>query len=174
MICKAFALPYVGMMQLKQLRPDFLNRHRFISIIEPRPSPWCDLDLGKPIFSEDTQRTITLRYDEMAPSMFATLEEYERVVADCRARNGTEFVVFDEHHADRVIDFLVSAHKAPEKERLFVNCILGVARSGAIIRFAADVLHLDEAQFVEMNPDILPHEHSLALLHERWRARGLS
>jgi predicted protein tyrosine phosphatase len=174
MIVKAVALPYIVMRQLYQERPDFFNRHRCISIIEPRSTVLNYGDIGAPIFPEDSERAITLRFDEMAPTMFDTREEYERVLEDFRVRKGLEFVVFDEHMADRIIDFLVHAHKAPGKERLFSNCIAGIARSGAVVRFVADVLHLDEAEFAELNPDIEPHEHVLAVLHDRWRARGLS
>ena len=49
----------------------------------------------------------------------------------------------------------------------------GVARSGAIVRFIADVLSLDEASFRELNSHIEPNQHVFCMLHKRWTERGL-
>jgi predicted protein tyrosine phosphatase len=167
MIRQVKALPYVLMEQLKRTESAALEAHRFVSVIEPQG--------GVRIFAEnsDQNRILTLFFDEVSPCMWQTQAEYGQVVEQFRLR-GLKFVVFDGGHADQIIDLVVSAQANPAKETLFVNCSLGVARSGAIARFVADVLSLDETKFRELNPHIEPNEHVLHVLHKRWQERGLS
>jgi predicted protein tyrosine phosphatase len=166
MILQAKALPYLVMEQLKRTKSAALEAHRFISVIEPQG--------GARIFAENSDQTriLTLFFDEVSPCMWQTERQYDEVVEQFR-RRGTEFVVFDAGHADQVIDLILAAQASPAFETLFVNCSLGVARSGAIVRFVADVLSLDETKFRGLNPHIDPNEHVLHVLHKRWQERGL-
>ncbi len=100
-------------------------------------------------------------------------ERYDSVVKDF-SRRGTNFTVFDQKHADSIIDFVLRAQACERAETLYVNCALGFARSGAIVRFIADVLSLDEASFRELNSHIEPNQHVFCMLHKRWTERGLS
>jgi predicted protein tyrosine phosphatase len=167
MITKVKALPYVYMEQLKRSSSALLKAHRFISVIEPQG--------GVRIFSEDSDenRVLTLFFDEVSPCMWPTSSEYEQVVKQFHDR-GSKFVIFDEKIADCVIDFVARAQTTSEPETLFVNCSLGVARSGAIVRFVADILSLDATKFARLNPHIEPNQHVLHLLHKRWCQRGLA
>lgn len=165
MITEAIALPYVAMQAHASKMPEAGRGQRLISVIEP--------GVGKRIFAEDSERILTLFFDEVSPCMWESAAEFEQVLRDFRAR-GREFVVFDERQADSIIDFLLRAQACHEPERLYVNCSAGIARSGAIVQFVAAVLDLDEALFRKLNQGIAPNEHVLAMLHKRWREKGLS
>lgn len=71
-------------------------------------------------------------------------------------------------HARKLVAFLRAEHARPERVLLAAHCRAGVSRSGAIVRFVADVCGLDAEQFERMNPCILPSAHVLRLLHEAW------
>jgi len=164
MIAEAVAVSYVAMQVMTNTMPVGRAPQRFISVIEPRA--------GKRIFAQDSVEVMTLSFDEVSPCMWSTRNEYDSVVKDF-SRRGTNFTVFDEKHADSIIDFVLRAQSCERAETLYVNCAAGVARSGAIVRFIADVLSLDEASFRELNSHIEPNQHVFCMLHKRWTERGL-
>ena len=55
---------------------------------------------------------------------------------------------------------------------LFVSCVGGIARSGAIALFAAELFGVDTDKFIAENDHILPNLHVHTLLHQLAEARG--
>ena len=133
--------------------PDALNRHRFISIVE---TP----DLR--FLQQKSPREITLSFADIDPDdrFFSSSEE-------------EDYVLFDDKHADAIIDFLIDAITEPESEMLFVNCMAGISRSGAVITFVSDILDIPQMKVMHDNPDIMPNPFVLKTLKRRWRERKL-
>ena len=72
--------------------------------------------------------------------------------------------------AQLIVDFVVSIHSRPEHITLYVNCLAGISRSGAIAKFVQQSCQINPEIFSSCNPDIYPNLHVLRLLHEVSRA----
>lgn len=129
--------------------PKVLQQHGFISIIDQR---------GIRIFDADTDRVVTLFFDDVRPNS-AFLEERGPIT------------MFATEHAEKIIDFLTAFHALPSEDTLYVNCGAGIARSGAIVTFVRDIYDLDHVQFDADNPHIFPNSWVLETLENCWKAR---
>ena len=58
-----------------------------------------------------------------------------------------------------IVNFIDKHNLRSDKagEILVANCMMGVSRSGAIVDFASNYLHLDRKTFVKDNPFIIPN-----------------
>ena len=76
------------------------------------------------------------------------------------------YVLFNEDHADQVIDWL-KEHE-DEFKSVLVHCAMGVSRSAAIARFIAKIYDLpfDEREGMQFN------RHVFNTLCKRWKERG--
>ena len=147
MIRRVFALSYYRMLDLSQTNRAALEQHGFISIID---------GCGVRIFQEDSPRVITLFLDDICPAE-AKLKLDDR-----------DLTLFTEEHASRIIDFILAFNKSQTDDMLYVNCMAGISRSGAVVTFVRDLYDLDLAQFEQDNPGIGPNPHVLQLLEHCW------
>ena len=76
------------------------------------------------------------------------------------------YVLFNEAHADQVIDWLKSHEE--EFKAVLVHCAMGISRSAAIARFIAKIydLDFDEREGMQFN------RHVFNTLCKRWKDRG--
>ncbi|MBY0359965.1 MAG: hypothetical protein K2W82_18320 [Candidatus Obscuribacterales bacterium] len=79
-----------------------------------------------------------------------------------------EAQIFSTSQADRIIDFVGRQHNRPGKRVLFVNCVLGVSRSGAVATFVRDLFILDPIVFRKENPCVSASPMILNRLRKRW------
>ena len=148
MITRVFAKAYYEMRELAENQREYLDKNCVISIIEPGVSV---------IFKEDTPSRITLSFHDIDPKAFPS-------PADC-----LDYQPLSESDALRIVEFIKQNHAHHSKQVLYVNCMAGISRSGAVARFALDALQLDRRQFMKDNPQIMPNGHVLHLLKRYWR-----
>jgi predicted protein tyrosine phosphatase len=79
--------------------------------------------------------------------------------------------LFNDKHAATILDFLMARQSEPQPLLLYVNCEIGVSRSGAVASFSREFLGLDEQAFRADNPRIAPNPHVLAILKQVARER---
>jgi len=160
MFTAARALSFEAMKELVQNQKELLEQHTFISIAPDSLRQEC-VDLVWPVNSD---RWLSLFFDDIRPEHLSFLpllqEHYGRPLHN-----------FDEVLADSIIDFLEISQQRPAAETLYVNCIAGVSRSGAITSFACETFGFDRKQFLSDNPRIMPNNLMLYLLRERWQLR---
>lgn len=153
MIARIFAKSREQMSALVHNHPELIDSHCFISIVGGS---------GQHLFAADTERVMTLEFDDVKLAEVAASTQEER----------SRFVIFNTSHADKVIDFLLANHQRPGKECLLLHCMLGVFRSGAVASFACDLLGLDRVRFAKDNPRIVPNDLVAQTLQTRWRERS--
>jgi predicted protein tyrosine phosphatase len=158
MLTAAKALSYEGMKELLRNRSEMLSKHSFISIL-PQDMRGSDV-----IWPAESERWLPMFFEDIRP-------EHQLLLPLLEKQLGRRLVRFNEEHADNIIDFLKACHARPKQETLYVNCIAGVSRSGAITSFASEVFKLDKETFRKENPYILPNNLVLQLLKERWSRR---
>ena len=115
------------------------------------------LNSGRDRLTPDTQRVITLWFDDIHPTTTMTLgscEEYNAMnVVD--ALNLIEFVLALPTNINRII----------------VHCSAGMCRSGAVADFLRVVFAVDNLWFVQNNPQIIPNEWVRVLLWMTWKMK---
>jgi predicted protein tyrosine phosphatase len=148
MITRVFAKAYHEMRNLAEMQLAYLDKNCVISIIEPGVSV---------IFSEDTPSRITLSFHDIDPKAFGSPADY------------ADYLPLSESDAVKIIEFIKRNHAHHGKQVLYVNCMAGISRSGAVARFVLDALGLDRRQFLKDNPQIMPNGHVLHLLKRYWR-----
>ena len=92
---------------------------------------------------------------------------------DCGGRDNFQHCFFSDELAREIVDFVLDLYARPEEKVLYVNCMAGKSRSGAIATFAAYILetNLNRAgaqhwqlvmeSFKNENPQIVPNMHIL-------------
>ena len=103
-------------------------------------------------FDMDSKNVLNLEFDD------ATDEENER-----RIKSGqTELVLFTRNQGEQIIEFLENNKSI---ETLYVHCLAGRSRSGAVGTFANDVYGAETFyEFCNSNPTVSPNYYILALL----------
>jgi predicted protein tyrosine phosphatase len=124
-----------------------------VSIIDPEEEP---------IFEQDTERTITLRFHDLDPRW--------PVNTDLDPKD----VFMTERDARRIVDHVLTFHRDPARWALLVNCMAGVSRSGAVATFVQRYANIPERKFRKQNPGLHPNEHVLGLLVRELHNRGSS
>jgi predicted protein tyrosine phosphatase len=160
MFIAARALSYESMKDLVCNQTELLNQHTFISIAPDSLRAECP----EVLWPQNSERWLSLFFDDIRPEHLSFLpllqEHYGRPLHN-----------FDEELADTIIDFLELSHKRPSEEVLYVNCIAGISRSGAITSFACETFGFDRKKFMQDNPRIMPNNLMLYTLRERWQLR---
>lgn len=160
MLCSAKALSAEGMKDLLRRQPELLARHSFISVLPPEMRE----DKNGIKWPDDSDRWLSLFFEDIRPEHLIILPMLEEQM-------GRQVKRFSESEADRIIDFLLNCNSRTDSEVLYVNCVAGISRSGAIVSFACETFNLDRKQFRRDNPQILPNNLVLYLLRERWLLR---
>lgn len=102
---------------------------------------------------------------------------------DCGGRDDFKNCCFSDDLAREIVDFVLALYDNPEEKVLYVNCMAGKSRSGAIAYFASWIQECREQrqphnshwqlvmeQFKNENPQIVPNMHILyKLLREYFR-----
>jgi predicted protein tyrosine phosphatase len=158
MIRRVFARSYSNMRDLLRASPELLETELFISILNsPGNEPQVQL------LPADCPRWVTLRFDDIDTRGVAAMSE----------EMAAQRVVFNENHADRIIDLVLMADQLEGVQTLHINCAAGACRSGAVASFVRDALRLPYDQFRRDNPQITPNELVERLLRNRWVVRNL-
>lgn len=106
---------------------------------------------------------------------FADLLCSEEELAEIAASVGPELRknIFNEGHAEQILDFLVMHHARPEPLSLLVNCEIGVSRSGAVATLAKQMVGIPDDDFARENPKCVPNRQILKTLRLVAERRGL-
>lgn len=92
---------------------------------------------------------------------------------DCGGRDDFNNCAFSDALAKEIVDFILGLYGSGETKDLYINCMAGKSRSGAIATFAAYVQETNEnrtenwhwqlvmEQFKQENPLIVPNMHIL-------------
>jgi predicted protein tyrosine phosphatase len=125
-----------------------------ISITDPEEDP---------IFPEDTDDILTFQFHDVDPEWFQGPTWTEE------ARNAYRWMQPEE--AKRCFEFVRRHHEKPDVCFLYVNCMAGISRSGAVGTFAHRYAQTDRDHFERTNPEIMPNTHVLRLLMREWYGR---
>lgn len=79
-------------------------------------------------------------------------------------KNGKQLRIFNKEDASKIIEF-INLHK--DKENLYVHCLAGISRSGAVGEFISDYFGKDYFQFRKLNPKIQPNPYVLLTLNKQ-------
>lgn len=101
---------------------------------------------------------LSLQFDDVTQTLPAQLSQLR----------GYQLMTFAQ--AAEAVDFLVRIKECYSE--LFVHCVGGVARSGAVALFARDLYGLDLDKFISQN-SILPNEYVYELLHSAAKVRNI-
>lgn len=127
--------------------PNLTQHHLVICISEP----------GRPHLLETGGNVLCLSFHDVDPQQFE----------DCDAAALKRYTIFSPAVADTLVRFLKERSAATDRAQiLVVQCQAGVARSGAVGKFALELFRLNRDEFAADNPNILPNEHVLRLLRQ--------
>ena len=115
------------------------------------------------IFDEDTDRILTFQFHDVDPEWFQGPTWTEEARSKYKSMTPEE--------ATRCYEFIVRHHQKPEWCPLYVNCMAGISRSGAVGTFAHRLCQTDRDEFETRNPDLYPNGHILRLLMREWYGR---
>jgi len=150
-------LSYEGM--LERARHYRIPVNAFVvSIVDPEEEP---------IFEEDTDRIITLRFHDLDPQWPVDPERDPR----------PSYVFMSAEQARQIVDHVLKFHEHPAPWAFLVNCMAGVSRSGAVATFVQRVAGIPAEQFLTQNTGLHPNGYVLKLLAREWtrrRGRGRS
>ncbi len=103
---------------------------------------------------------------------------------DCGGRDDLRDCPFTDDLAEKIVRFILKLALLPEDKTLYVNCMAGKSRSGAIATFAAYIQEYTEyrepgahhhqrfmEQFKNENPQIVPNMHILFKLLKEYFSR---
>ncbi len=125
-----------------------------VSIVDPEEDP---------IFPEDTDRILTVKFHDLDPEWPVDPERDPR----------PSYVFMNENRARRIVDHVIKFHQHPEPWEFLVNCMQGISRSGAVGTFVQRVAGIPAEQFVTTNSALHPNRYVLKLLmRELTRRRG--
>jgi len=126
-----------------------------VSIIDPEEEP---------IFEEDTDRIVTLRFHDLDPQWPVDPERDPR----------PSYVLMNEDHAKRIVDRVLKFHEHPAPWELLVNCMAGISRSGAVATFARRLAAIPYGNVQKRHPGLHPNRHVLRLLVQELRTRTVA
>lgn len=121
---------------------------------------------AEPVFQNDTDNIITLRFDDIHPTTTMTL-------ASCM-----DFKAMDMNDAKKIVRFVrqilaFNEHTTGTKiDTIVVHCTAGICRSGAVVDFLRVVLDVHDLWFVQHNNHIIPNEWVRDLLWMTWKMKG--
>ncbi len=124
-----------------------------VSIVDPEEAP---------IFEEDTERIITVRFHDLNPDWPVDPERDPR----------PSYVFMSEEDAKRIVDHVVRFHEHPERWECLVHCMAGVSRSGAVGTFIQRVAGIPAEHFLTQNTGLHPNRYVLKLLMRELSNRG--
>ena len=157
MITTVTVLSYEAMRE--RARDHRISANTFVvSIIDPEEEP---------IFEEDTERIITVRFHDLDPQWPVDPERDPR----------PSYVFMNAEQARQIVDHVLKFHQHPEPWELLVNCMQGISRSGAVGTFVQRVAGIPAEQFLTQNTGLHPNGYVLKLLAREWtrrRGRGWS
>jgi len=140
---------------LERARDHGIPENAFVvSIVDPE---------HEPIFEQDTDRIITLRFHDLDPQWPVDPERDQR----------PSYVFMNEEDAKRIVNHVVKFHEHPEPWELLVNCMAGISRSGAVGTFVQRVAGIPAEQFLTQNTGLRPNPyvHKLLMRQLTWRRR---
>lgn len=139
MITRIRTLPYEAMLTIA---PDLVEDESaaIVSILDPGPSAAL-CGATHRIFPEDTDRIVTVAFDDVTSLFFAKTK-----------RMGLE-------QAKAIFQVIYLAHQKPGAITLWINCALGLSRSGGVALFAREYCNVPHAVF---DVDIPPQRQRLA------------
>lgn len=157
MLTSVKALSYDGMKGLLKSQPELLQAHTFISVL---PNA---LRVEEPgfVWPQNSDRWMSMFFEDIRPEHLEMLPRLEEEI-------GRRIERFTDDQADQLIQFLERAHARAERECLYVNCVAGISRSGAISSFVCEAYKLDRQAFWRDNPQIQPNSLVLFLLRDRF------
>ena len=126
-----------------------------VSIVDPEEEP---------IFAADTDRIITVRFNDLDPQWPVDPERDPR----------PSYVFMSEEDAKRIVDHVLKFHEHPERWECIVHCMAGISRSGAVATFVQRLAGMPSAQFLKENPGLYPNGHVLGLLMLELQNRACS
>ena len=138
---------------LKETRSDLTAVANVISVCDPLREPGQNF-----LFPQGTPNVLSQEFDDITSQI------------------SWQYKLFTVGQAQEIIDFLRSMDKT--KQVLLIHCTAGVARSGAIGRFARQVLRVEFGidipltDFQRANPSILPNRYVLKTLRDVWKSPG--
>lgn len=86
--------------------------------------------------------------------------------ADCDYKINWYTYPMQEEQAEQVVEFFKSI-TAKEDTILYINCLAGVSRSGGVGWVARQYFQLDYDQFKRDNPQIVPNQQVIKMLHAK-------
>lgn len=138
----------VPRLQLEQFRDTFIKANNLIvSIINP------DME---PIFTEDTDRIITVSFSDITPGPFLAHSFF--------FEKGEKFCSSED--AKKIVDFVLRHANSSESNTLVCQCSAGICRSGAVAAFALQHSDMKDTDFIMINAGIKPNEWVLWKLIE--------
>lgn len=140
--------------QIETFKDVFLKENNLIiSIIDP--------DM-KPVFSEDTERVITVFFSDITPGPFLRHGFF--------FERGEKFCTSED--AKKIFDFILKHSNSDKEEKLVCQCSAGICRSGAVATFAQTHSNMSDVDFVRENEHIKPNEWVLwKLIEQQWKER---
>ena len=125
-----------------------------VSIVDPEEEP---------IFEEDTERIITLKFHDLDPQWPVDPERDPR----------PSYVLMNADHAQQIVAHVLKFHEHPERWECLVHCMAGVSRSGAVATFVQRLAGVPAEHFLTQNAGLHPNGYVLKLLmRELTRRRG--
>jgi predicted protein tyrosine phosphatase len=113
---------------------------------------------AKRLFKNIPGKALTVWFDDIHPTTTCTL-------ASCM-----DFKAADSNDAFEIIHFI--KHLPTNIDTIFVHCTAGICRSGAVVDFLRVVKDVDDIQFKQDNPNIIPNEWVRDLLWMTWKMKG--
>ncbi len=124
-----------------------------VSIVDPEEEP---------IFEEDTERIITVRFHDLDPQWPVDRERDPR----------PSYVFMSADHAQQIVAHVLKFHEHPERWECLVHCMAGVSRSGAVGTFIQRVAGIPAEHFLTQNTGLHPNRYVLKLLMRELSNRG--
>ena len=100
-----------------------------------------------PIFEKDTDRTITLFFDDIYPCRWIYSNKKDKY----------PYKFCSSEDAKKIVEFIQRHSKSDKKETLYVQCTLGIYRSGAVARYALKYSRMNISDFYRLNKKISPN-----------------
>lgn len=105
------------------------------------------------IFEKDTDRTITLFFDDVTPTSWLRYDMSKYKFASSK-------------DAEKIVKFISKHSKTKKQETLYVQCTLGISRSGAVATYALEQSNMNRNRFKMINQKIDPNPWVLEKLIE--------
>ena len=93
---------------------------------------------------------------------------------DSMSHGGYKYILFDEHMARQVVEFLERRKMEQGDHTLVLHCDAGISRSGAVAEFSAEFFGIPSEDFQKANPHLRPNSFVRRLLRESAGLAGKS